>query len=144
MLFQHRPSGHFFGSLAVAARPPSALFDVLVLALLLAANAAQMLPPGHDASPLSMFPSRVVVLQVLLIQTFTPQPALVSDGLEISATVLKTFCGSAWSARSAWATIPIQQPWLSTTGTGRTCCSCLIFGQIPNSRQRETAQNQQE
>jgi len=54
MLFQHGPSGHFFGSLAVAAGPLSALLDVLVLALLLAANAVQVLPPGLDPSPVSM------------------------------------------------------------------------------------------
>jgi hypothetical protein len=40
VLFQHSPSGNFFGSLAIAPRTLRILLDVLVLALLLAANAA--------------------------------------------------------------------------------------------------------
>jgi hypothetical protein len=47
VLFQHSPSGHFFGSLAIAPRTLRILLDMFVLALLLAANAAQMFSYGH-------------------------------------------------------------------------------------------------
>jgi hypothetical protein len=53
VLFHDRPSGHFFGPLAVAPFLLGFFLDVFVLALLFGANAAQMLLPGHVDLPSS-------------------------------------------------------------------------------------------
>lgn len=47
------------------------------------------------------------------------------DGFEISATVFDSFSGLSFSAKSAWATIPITRLSLSTIGIRLIWCSCI-------------------
>jgi len=61
VMFHHRSSGHFLGSVSVAARFLGALFDVLVLALFFIADSAQVFILWHNdylLRSIAVYPNR--------------------------------------------------------------------------------------